>query len=194
MKKSFIFVLGFPLFAAAAHAATVTVENDKVTVDQTGQATTVVQTGVVPVVAPVAPVAAYAAVQDPRHLEGEIVNVDYPSSEILVRDIDNRERRVTLKQGMINTYRTGDYVEIYLMADMKEAKTIHTRRTADVEGEITSVDYANNLIVVRDANGANRNVLVRPGIIGEHKVGDRLKLYVAVDNADPAAVRLIRIR
>jgi hypothetical protein len=185
--------------ALPAFAETVTtVENDRVVVSQQGgQTTTVVQNGASG--APVAAIvpaggAAFETVRDPRRIEGEIVSVDTPESQILVRDVDGREKRIVLKQGMINNYKVGDYVEIYLMADEREAKTIKTRRTADIEGEIARVDYANNLIVIRTTDGPERTVLVRPGLIQEHKTGDRIKMYVAVDDASPQTVRLIRVR
>src|SRR5207253_3199045 len=99
--------------------------------------------------------------EDPRELEGEIVRVDYPRSQMVIRDIDGRERKVIVKQGMINNYKVDDYVKVYLMADMKEAKSITTKRTADIEGEVVGIDYARNQIVVRDRDGADRAVFAR---------------------------------
>lgn len=63
-----------------------------------------------------------------RDLEGRIINVDHSKSTLVVHDKQGRDRRVTLKQGMINNYKVDDYVRIHLMADLKEAKTIQTVR------------------------------------------------------------------
>ncbi len=60
----------------------------------------------------------------PKNFEGTIVKVDLPESQIVVRDTENHERRVLIKQGMINTFKVDDYVRINLMADMKEAKMV----------------------------------------------------------------------
>ena len=64
--------------------------------------------------------------QDKRDLEGRIINVDSSKGQIIVRDAEGRERKVILKEGMINQYKVDDFVQIHLMADMKEAKTIRT--------------------------------------------------------------------
>lgn len=185
MKAYALFIAAL-IWSPSVWAATVTttVESDKVTVQTDAGA---------PAPVPVT-TAVYQVEQDPRRVEGEIVNVDTPESTILVRDADGREKRVLIKQGMISGYRTGDYVEIYLMADLREAKTIRTRRTADIEGRITNIDFANNVIVVRGNAGDEQNVLIRPNAIGEHKVGDQIKIYAAVDDRDPRTVRLIRVR
>ena len=61
-----------------------------------------------------------------RDLEGRIVIVDNSKNTIVVHDAQGHDRRVTLKQGMINNYKVDDYVRIHLMADLKEAKMIHT--------------------------------------------------------------------
>ena len=177
-------------------ANTVKVDESKVTV-QEGQNTTVVQqappvVAATPVVVQAVPVV--VTEQDPRHVEGEIINVDIPENQILVRDIDNREKRIQLKQGMISNYKVGDYVEVYLMADMKEAKTIETHRIADLEGEIVTLDYTNKLLILRESSGNNRSVLIRPALIQQHKVGDRVRMYVVQAEPDPSTtVRLIRV-
>src|SRR5689334_171791 len=120
MKKTVLFLSIISLTALpAVHAeTTVTVNDDQVTVNRAATPTVVVQQEQ-PVI--------LTTTQDPRELEGEIIRVDYPESMIVVRDANGRERKVWLKQGMINNYKVDDYVKIYLMADMKEAKTIKTQ-------------------------------------------------------------------
>ena len=62
--------------------------------------------------------------ENPREFEGEIIRVDIPKGQIVVLDTTGRERKVQLRQGMIGTYKTEDYVRIGLMSDIKEAKTM----------------------------------------------------------------------
>ena len=131
--------------------------------------------------------------EDPRKLEGEIIRVDYPGHQIVVRDINGRERKVLLKQGMISTYKVDDYVRIYLMADLKEAKTIETLTTADLDGDIASIDYTNNVIIVRE-NGRDSRVILRPELVRSYKAGDHVRLYVLSPYAEMQEARLIRVR
>ena len=176
-----IFMASVPVFATT----TVTVEdNSKVTVDPNAPPAIVVQA--TPVV--------IAQTEDPRKLEGEIIRVDIPESQILVRDVDSRERRVELKQGMISGYKVGDYVQIYLMADLKEAKTIRTVRTADIDGEVVATDYTRSQIIVRDSSGADRVVILSPGMNNKYQVKDRVQLYVVAEQPDIKEVRLIRVK
>ena len=59
-------------------------------------------------------------VSDPD-VEGRIANIDYGQSEIVVsnilykeKNVGGREKRVKVKQGMINNYKLQDYVKIKL--------------------------------------------------------------------------------
>ena len=59
-------------------------------------------------------------VSDPD-VEGRIANIDYGQSEIVVNNIlykekkvGAREKRIKVKQGMINNYKVQDYVKIKL--------------------------------------------------------------------------------
>ncbi|GEM_PF-3583987 len=175
----------------ASATTTVTVDNDKVTIEQDKTASTVsattVQTGSQTVAAQTTP-------RDPRELEGEIIRVDQSKNEILVRDTDNRERRILLKQGMISNYKVGDYVKIYLMADMREAKTVKTQAAADLEGEVVSTDTVASRMVVRDERGKDHVVLLSPEMNGKNQVGDHVRLYVVSDSPERQEVRLIRVR
>ena len=191
MKKSInmAVVLFSALFSSmpVLAATTVTVEDNKTTVVQEAvPQAVVVQQEPVPVVV--------ATTEDPRELEGEITIVDYPENQIVVQDINGREKRVLIKQGMINGYNVGDYVQIYLMADLKEAKTIHTRRTSDLEGDIVVADYTKNQIVVRDAAGMDHVVILSPGMNSSYQAGDHVRLYIVSDYPDMKEVRLIRVK
>ena len=188
--------LSVPVLAAT----TVTVDENKVTVnrDQPGASTTTVVQPVVPVVSETvvlqSPTVVITKTEDPRELEGQIIRVDYPKSEIVVEDINGRDRRVLLKQGMINYYKVDDYVKIHLMADLREAKTIKTQRTADLDAEIVSIDYTNNLIIVHNRDGRDVRVLIRPGMVNHYKAGDHVRLYVASDYPDLQEAKMIRVR
>ena len=187
-----ILALSMPLFAAT----TVTVDdNNRVTIDQNQPHTMTMVQQVVPqtIVVQQVPVIV-AETQDPRKLEGEIIRVDMPESLIVVRDINSRERKVLLKQGMISGYKVDDYVQIYLMADLKEAKTIKTIQTADLDGEVVSADYSRNLLVVHDGSGMDRVVILSPGMNNKYQVKDHVRLYVIADQPDAKEVRLIRVK
>lgn len=184
-------VLSMPAFAAT----TVTVDDSKVTIDRNQPSTTTVVQEVIPqtVVVQQVPVIV-TTVQDPKDLEGEIIRVDASDSQIVLLDADNRERKVLLKQGMIGTYKVGDYVQIHLMADLKEAKTIKTVRTADIDGNVVATDYARNQIVVRDETGTDRVVILNPNMSGKNVVGDHVRLYVVSESPNVKEVKLIRVR
>ena len=191
-----ILALSMPVFADT----TVTVNDNKVTIDRNQPNTTTVIQQTVPqmVVVQQEPVIVTTPViitrtEDPRKLEGEIIRVNIPANQIVVRDINSRERKVLLKQGMISTYKVDDYVRIYLMADLKEAKTIETLTTADLDGEITSIDYTNNVIIVRE-NGRDSRLILRPGIAHSYKVGDHVRLYVLSPYAGMQEAQVIRVR
>ena len=180
-----------PLFAAT----TVTVDDNKVTVDQNQPGTTtVIQQEVPQAVVTQKESAIIAAVEDPRKLEGQIIRVDIPENQIVVQDVNGRERKVLLKQGMINSYKVDDYVQIYLMADFKEAKTIRTVRTADLEGDVVAADYSRNQMVVRDAGSVDHVVILSPGMSGKYQVRDHVRLYVVSDSPNVKEVKLIRVK
>ena len=179
-----VFILSLFVPFRTFAATTVTVDENKVTVDQNQPQTVVVQN----------PPVVVAKVVDPRELEGEIIRVDYTGNMIVIQDINGRERKVLLKQGMINGYKVGDYVKIYLMADLKEAKTITTKYAADLEGDITGTDLVNSRIVVHAADGRNVVVVVNPNLMNQYKAGDHVKLYIVSDYADLQEARMIRVR
>ena len=72
--------------------------------------------------------AAYA--MDKPDLEGPIVKIDTVKNVITVKNVGKdaqskaKEKKVLVKQGMINDYRMRDYVQIRLMKDNYEAKYI----------------------------------------------------------------------
>jgi ribosomal protein L21E len=175
-------LISMPVFAAT----TVTVDdNSRVTVDQGLPETVVLQTQ---------PIVVVQEAKDPQELEGEITRVDLSNGEIVVRDADNREKRVLLKEGMISNYKVGDYVQIYLRNGLNEAKTIKTQPSADLEGQVVAVDTSRSVIVVRDERGKDNTVIVNSDMNGKNKVGDRVRLYVVSDSPNVQEVRLIRVR
>ena len=73
---------------------------------------------------------AFAEMSDPD-VEGRIANINTIKNEIVVNNIlykekkvGAREKRIKVKQGMINDYKLQDYVKVKLMADKKEAAMI----------------------------------------------------------------------
>ncbi len=71
-----------------------------------------------------------ALAMDEPDLEGAIVKINTIKNEITIRNdgpnakMKNKEKKVLVKQGMINNYKMYDYVQIRLMADRYEAKMI----------------------------------------------------------------------
>ena len=71
-----------------------------------------------------------ALAMDDPDLEGPIIKINTIKNEITVRNVGehaklkNKEKKVLVKQGMINNYKMRDYVQIRLMADHYEAKMI----------------------------------------------------------------------
>ena len=174
-------------------AATVVVEDgSQVTVNQTPRVA-IDQVGTKTVVVEKQP-STLTVVKDSRTLEGEIIRVDHPSYTIVVRDIDGREKRVLLKRGMINNYKVDDYVIVRLTPDLQEALEIKTKHVADIEGDVVRVDRSNGRIIVREKNGSERAVIARSDMIGNYKVGDFVRLYVVVDDANYQEVKMIRVR
>jgi|APTNR8051073442_1049403.scaffolds.fasta_scaffold48688_2 sulfite reductase alpha subunit-like flavoprotein len=190
-----------PAFAWAD--TTVTTSGDTVTVSQTPNQTTTQTSSTQVIVQPAGtqtvllqkrPVILVEQ-QDPRNLEGRIVKVNLVERELTVHDVNGRDRQVKmLKQSLINNYKTGDYVQIYLTKDLTEVKKIRTKREPDLEGDIVSVDPVANVIVVRDVNGTDRNAMIQPNMIRGYRVGDRVRFYVVSENTDLQEAQVIRIR
>ncbi len=194
------FTAALLLSSAAAWAdTTVTTSGDTVTIAQTPTTQTVTQVVVQPagtqtVLLQTRPVILMEQ-QDPRNLEGRILKVDMVGKELLVHDINGRDRQVKLmKQSMINNYKAGDYVQIYLTKDLKEAKKIRTKQVPDLEGDVISVDAGSNVIIIRDVNGLERSAIIRPSMIRGYRVGDRVRFYAVSEYADLQEAQIIRIR
>ncbi len=129
---------------------------------------------------------------NPTEFEGEIINVDYSKSVILVHDTYGRDKRVVVKQGMISTYKTGDYVKVSLMADLKEAKMISVvKEISHFEGTILSVDPAIHQLIVRDSAGKDRTVLLAPGTTAYFKAGENVRIYVIPDKGEARLIRVL---
>ena len=69
-------------------------------------------------------------VADPD-VEGRISNIDYGQNEIVVsnilykeKNVGGREKRIKVKQGMINNYKVQDYVKVKLDEENKTAVMI----------------------------------------------------------------------
>lgn len=185
MKKliaisGFLFLL-LPIYSAGA-TTTVTVDDNAGTVT-VGQN----QPGVLnatPVV--------IAKEENPMEFEGEIIQINYPKSQILVHDTGGRDRRVIVKQGMINNYKVDDYVQVRLMADLREAKMIHTVQDAShFEGVIVSVDPVASHIIVRDRTQTDRTVLLASGMTANFKAGDRVRIYVVPEYKEARLIRIV---
>lgn len=129
---------------------------------------------------------------DPRRFEGEIIKVDYPKSQIVVHDTNGRDRRVIVKQGMISNYKVDDYVQVHLMADLREAKMIHiARHLSRYDGTIIQADPAVNYIIVRDTVGKERTALLVPGTVSQYRAGHRVRVYVVQDTEEARFIRVL---
>ena len=194
MKNQLMFVVLVVILMTAtpSWATTVTVENaDASTVTVTQSPTPSVVT--TPVIAVNQTPVMIVKDENPREFEGEIINVDMPESQVLVHDTIGRDRRVTVKQGMISGYKVGDYVQVRLMADMKEAAMIRTiRDVRPLEGIIVNVDSITHGIVVRENNGTNRAILVAPGMTGNFRMGDKVRIYAISDTSEAKLIRILK--
>ncbi len=71
-----------------------------------------------------------ALAMDDPDLEGPIVKINTVKNEIMVQNIGknsrlkNKQKKVLVKQGMINGFRMNDYVQVRMMADNYEAAMI----------------------------------------------------------------------
>jgi hypothetical protein len=130
MKNQSMLMMLAVLLAVAAPswaATTVTVDDaDSSTVTVTQGPTTAVVAE--PVVAVSQTPVMIVKEENPREFEGEIISVDIPESQVLVHDALGRDKRVTVKQGMISGYKIGNYIKINLITDMKEAAIIRIIR------------------------------------------------------------------
>lgn len=67
-------------------------------------------------------------VGDMHNLEGNIVNIDYPQSRMVIREANGRDTTVLVRQGMINNYRVGDHARIYLLANHEDVQLVRVVR------------------------------------------------------------------
>jgi hypothetical protein len=67
-------------------------------------------------------------VRDIRRLDGSIVTVDAQGSRMVVRDSHGNERTVLVRQGMITSYRVGNYVRVYQLADRDDVQLVRVIR------------------------------------------------------------------
>ena len=195
MKKSILWIgiaAAVGIASPSVSATTVVVDEGRVTVDQ-GQPVVIDPVGAKSVVIKKTP-AILEVVKDPRALEGEIIQVDYPSYTVTVRDIDGRERRILLKRGMISNYKVDDYVVMRLTPDLQEAMKIRTRHTADIEGDVVQIDRAAGVLVVREPAGIERTVHARTDVLSGYKVGDHVRLYIVLNDANYQEAKIIRVR
>ncbi len=131
--------------------------------------------------------------ENPKEFEGEIINVDLPESQVLVHDLWGRDRRVTVKQGMISGYKVGDYVRVTLMADMKEAAMIKIiRDVTPLEGTVVNIDSSSHGIVVRESSGKERVILLAPGMTINFRVGDKVRVYALPDRSEAKMIRILK--
>lgn len=132
--------------------------------------------------------------ENPKDFEGEIIKVDISNNQILVLDINGRERRVDMKRGMINSYKVDDYVRIHLREDLKEAKTIETLKDVmRFEGNVVRVDSQGSRMVIRDTHGNEKIVLLRQGWITNYRVGNYVRVYHLTGREDVQLVRMLRV-
>ena len=178
----------FSVFPATAETVINVDDKDAVTVTKTEPEVVTTTTAVAVKETPVVIVKE----DNSKEFEGEILSVDYPESQILVRDTTGRDRRVIVKQGMINNYKVGDYVKVELMADLKEAKMIRiVKDVSHFEGTVVTIVPTANQLVVRDA-GQDRTVVVAAGMTEFFKPGDRVRIYLLTSGDEVRYIRVLR--
>lgn len=197
MKKIHVllFVALFSLVSFKAQATTTVMvdDNNQIQVSQTQPQTVVVQDVPVTVVQPVVAQPVLVAVLDnSADFEGEIEKIDRSTRTIDVIDTEGRTRRVMVTQETISTYRTGDFVQIHPSAGVREVTFIRAESNRDLEGRIINVDNSQSAIVVKDAQGRDRRVKLKQGMISNYKVDDFVRIHLMADLKEAKMIRTIK--
>lgn len=100
--------------AAAFAETTVTVDDNRVSVKPAGSVVVSQNPpATMQVIQPV--VMAPAALPNSEYdIEGQIVNIDQPNAELVVRDVMPHDRRIRGDRGIVSTLKVGDYVYVKL--------------------------------------------------------------------------------
>lgn len=167
----------------------VTVDNNKVTVNQNTPTVVTQQTVPQTVIIQQTPVIVTNGSGMPA-FEGRVVEMNYSTSQIVIEDVNGTSRQVTIQPGMINTYRIGDTVQIRPTADVTVITLEENPR--DFEGEIIRVDMSDSQIVVQDTNGRERRVQLKQGMIGTYKVDDYVRIRLMSDMKEAKTIETIR--
>lgn len=173
-------ILGlFLLIASHAGATTVTVD------DQTN--TVVVQPETV-VLQPVV----MQTIDITADFEGEIERMNKITRVLDIIDTEGRTRQVSVSQDVINTYRVGDFVRIHPTPGVREVTFYREESSRDVEGRIVNVDNSQNTISVREANGRDRRIKLKQGMISGYKVDDYVRIHLMADLKEAKMIRTIK--
>lgn len=124
--------------------------------------------------------------------EGEIEKIDRQTRTLDVMDTEGRTRRVLVTQETADAYRTGDFVQIHPITGAREVTFIREENDRDLEGRIVQVDSSQNTISVRDAQGRDRRVKLKQGMIGTYKVDDYVRIHLMADLKEAKMIRTIQ--
>ncbi len=207
-KKAPLFLAMLLLVSFKAQAATtVTVDdNNAVQVSQTRPQTVVVNetplvVSQVPVVVNQVPMAVtQTSTSEPvlvnvvssSDFEGEVERIDRSARTIDVLDTDGRTRQVLVTQETIDTYNTGDFVQIHAYPNVREVTFVREESNLDLEGRIINVDSSHNTIMVHDTNGRDRRITLKQGMISTYKVDDYVRIHLMADLKEAKMIRTIR--
>ncbi len=167
------------LISSHAGATTVTVD------DQTN--TVVVQPQTV-VLQPVV----MQTIDTTADFEGEIERMNKITRVLDIIDTEGRTRQVYVSEDIINTYRVGDFVRIHPTPGVREVTFYRQESNRDIEGRIINVDNSQNTISIRDADGRDRRVKLKQGMISTYKVDDYVRIHLMADLKEAKMIRTIK--
>jgi ribosomal protein L21E len=178
----FIALLLLVSFKAQATTTVTVDDSNRVQVSQGQPQTVIVQEVPVVVAQPV----------NSADFEGEIEKIDRSTRVLDVIDTEGRTRQVLVTQETLDTYRAGDFVQIHPVAGIREVTFIREESNRDLEGRIINVDNSQGTIVVHDAQGRDRRVTLKKGMISNYKVDDYVRIHLMADLKEAKMIRTIR--
>lgn len=180
--KHLLLVLSLLLSSGSVYAATTVTVDDNSTVQvNTGQPQAVGAHEV-----------AITHVDSAADFEGEIERIDRSTRVMDVIDTEGRTRQVLVRQDALEVYRTGDFVRIHPIAGEREVVFVREESNRDLEGRIINVDNSQSTITVKDAQGRDRRVKLKQGMISNYKVDDFVRIHLMADLKEAKMIRTIK--
>ena len=124
--------------------------------------------------------------------EGTIERMDRESRMIDVIDAEGRTRQVLTTPEAFDTSRAGDFVRVHAVVGMREVTLTKEDSNRDLEGRIINVDNSKNTIVIHDAKGHDRRVVLKQGMINNYKVDDYVRIHLMADLKEAKMIQTVQ--